>query len=65
MTNPNHFRIIGTIKKARARLQSLDPHLTTYDQLRVIEERNIERLQDLLAAPMNEDIIQDNFSQLI
>jgi len=61
MTTANHFRITATIVRARQRLEDLDPKLVTYDQLRVIEERNISRLEDLLAEPMSVDIIEEVF----
>jgi len=58
MTTANHFRITATIARARQRLEDADT-----DEQRVIEEANIERLQDLLAEPMNHNVIEDNFNE--
>ena len=57
MTDPNHFKITATIKRAKKRL---DEAVT--DSQRIIELAHIEALQNMLAEPMNVNFLEDDFT---
>ena len=56
MTTPNHFKITATIQRAKKRL---DEAVT--DSQRIIELAHIEALQNLLAEPTSDNIMEDSF----
>jgi len=57
MSSMNFHQITATIARARQRLEDAET-----DEQRVIEEANISRLENLLAEPMNHNVIEDDFT---
>jgi hypothetical protein len=52
----NEHQIRATIRRAESRLVEAET-----EQQRQVERDAIWRLEDMLAAPMNENILEDNF----
>lgn len=58
----NHHRIANTIRKCEKRIQEAIESNEHPERIIEIETEHIDRLRDLLAEPMSENIIEEDFS---